>query len=300
MSRWSGKCDLSDFISGLGGWYDKDGNPVKFGQEGVGAYYSDEFQDFREFKKRTGGVMYQHVKVKVTEYNQKKLAEKSNGEFEVIEHTEQVPDKRKPGETKEKVTYTYKYWGKEYKSLKELNKKGIYTVKEIHFDTLLDLLPYYPYIVAASCFDQDHEKVFISSRSFVEEEEEDFIQFSGESGSMADYYRKALADHYREIVLEYYNPTGRDVTATLPVKSIEGKLFVETGIPVDSAYQIEVYREGKNAKASWIYSSPKVLSDEDADKGLIFVGDVWPNLLKEGDNITLTYIRQDAKKLYLF
>ena len=35
MSRWSGKCDFADHIAGLGGWYDKDGNPVKFGQEGV-------------------------------------------------------------------------------------------------------------------------------------------------------------------------------------------------------------------------------------------------------------------------
>ena len=52
MSRFSGKCDLFDHISGLGGWYDKEGNPIKFG-ESSGPYYSDEYQDFLEFKKET-------------------------------------------------------------------------------------------------------------------------------------------------------------------------------------------------------------------------------------------------------
>ena len=54
MSIYSGKCDLCDHIMGTAGWYDKDGNPVKMG-EGSGAYYSDEYRDFLEFKKRTGG-----------------------------------------------------------------------------------------------------------------------------------------------------------------------------------------------------------------------------------------------------
>lgn len=35
MSRYSGKCDFRDCIAGLGGWFDKDGNPVKMG-EGTG------------------------------------------------------------------------------------------------------------------------------------------------------------------------------------------------------------------------------------------------------------------------
>ena len=50
MSIYSGKADLCDHIAGLGGWYDRYGNPVKIGQEGVGAYYSDEYQDFLKFK----------------------------------------------------------------------------------------------------------------------------------------------------------------------------------------------------------------------------------------------------------
>ena len=46
MSMFSGRCDLADHIMGLGGWYDKNGNKVAFGQEGVRAYYSDELKDF--------------------------------------------------------------------------------------------------------------------------------------------------------------------------------------------------------------------------------------------------------------
>ena len=55
MSIYSGKCDLADHISGLGGWFDKDCNPVSFGQEGVGVFYSDEMLDFEAFKEQTGG-----------------------------------------------------------------------------------------------------------------------------------------------------------------------------------------------------------------------------------------------------
>ena len=41
MSKFSGKFDLFDHIAGMGGWFDKDGNEVKFGQENVNAYYNE-------------------------------------------------------------------------------------------------------------------------------------------------------------------------------------------------------------------------------------------------------------------
>lgn len=59
MSKFSARNDFADHISGLGGWFDRNGNPVKFGQEGVCVYYSDELRDFKEFKRKTGGVIYQ-------------------------------------------------------------------------------------------------------------------------------------------------------------------------------------------------------------------------------------------------
>ena len=51
MSEYSGRYDLFDHIAGMGGWFDKDGNEVKFGQENVNVYYSDELRDFEAFKK---------------------------------------------------------------------------------------------------------------------------------------------------------------------------------------------------------------------------------------------------------
>ena len=68
MSSFSGRCDLYDHISGMGGWYDKKGNQLKFG-EGHGPCYSDEYRDFLAFKKATGGVLHQHRKFLVTPWN---------------------------------------------------------------------------------------------------------------------------------------------------------------------------------------------------------------------------------------
>ena len=92
MSIYSGKCDLCDFVMGTAGWYDKDGNPVKMG-EGFGAYYSDEYRDFLEFKKRTDGVLHQHKVLTITPWNHDE-AMKLCAELEVIEHKRTVPDKR--------------------------------------------------------------------------------------------------------------------------------------------------------------------------------------------------------------
>ena len=124
ISIYSGKCDLADHISGMGGWYNKEGKPVKFSDPDVHVFYSDEYQDFLAFKKATGGVMYHHKKVVVTEWNQNEIAQQ-NEFFKVIEHKETITDKRTKSGEKEKVTYTYEYFGKEYKSLKEINKHGI-------------------------------------------------------------------------------------------------------------------------------------------------------------------------------
>lgn len=201
MSRFSGKCDLRDHISGLGGWYDRDGNPVKFGQEGVYCYYSDEMQDFEEFKKRTGGVIHQHKKVKVSECNQDEVV-KHCPYLKIIPHTQVVVDKRYKEGKREITTYTYEYWGKEY-TLKELNKHGVSVVLDIHFDTLLDLIPYYPYIVSFAACGDGKETVFISNESFVIEERDDRI----ERGVFSDYwesYVKELQEHYLEVFEKYY------------------------------------------------------------------------------------------------
>lgn len=202
MSKFSGRCDLYDHIGGMGGWYDRDGNPVKFGQEGIGAYYSDELQDFREFKRRTGGVIYQHKYIKnVDEWNQDLIAKKCPN-FKVIKHIDKITDKRKKDGYREAVSYTYEYWGKEY-TQKEISKRGVYITVEIHFDTLLDIIKYYPYLVSACCSNEDKMTVYISNESFVDEEYEEHLNHGWDS-NMKAHYDKELAEHYLEVVKEYY------------------------------------------------------------------------------------------------
>ena len=158
MSRWSGKCDFADHIAGIGGWYDRDGNPVEFGQKGVSVYYSDELKDFRAFKEKTGGVMYQHKRIKnIDEWNQKFIKDHCPG-FNYVEHVNKIADKRCKSGVREEKYFTYTYFGQEY-TQKEINKKGVYITVEIHFDTLLDIIKYYPYIEMTS-FESENDFKF--------------------------------------------------------------------------------------------------------------------------------------------
>lgn len=285
MSIYSGKCDLCDHISGMGGWYDRDSNPVKFGDENVHVYYSDEMQDFIEFKRKTGGVMYQHMRIEVTEWNQDLIEKKCKG-FKVNKHTKIVSDKRTKTGEKEITYYTYTYYGKEYNNLKELNKKHVYITKEIHFDTLLDIIPYYPYIVSSSFSDKDKMIVYLSSKSYVDEQEESAYK-NGREGSFMTYYRKELQDHYRDVVLRYYNPIGRE--------QVELVSFNEDGIghvsnPIDTNF----YVSWKFDKPTSFWTSPEVL---DADKGMIKISKNDLSML--GNKVNVYYVKQIEKKIYL-
>lgn len=257
MSIYSGKCDLCDHIMGTAGWYDRDGNPVKMSDPGVGVLYSDEYRDFLEFKKRTGGVLHQHKVLTVTPWNHDE-AVKLCPELEVIEHKRIVPDKRQKSGQREDVYYTYKYWGKEY-TLKELNKHKVYITIDIHFDTLLDLIPYYPYIVCMSAYNDGKETVYISSQSFVDEELDDHLEH-GYYSELWQYYKKKLQAHYQEIVLRYYNPTGREITekVTFMKETVEDgteKYIGRTLYPIDENFDL-MWPLGKTH-----WTSPKRLDE---------------------------------------
>ncbi len=238
MSSYSGKADLADYIAGMSGWYDRDGNPVKMG-EGSSAYYSDEYRDFLEFKKRTGGVLYQHKVLTVTPWNHDE-AMKLCPKLEVIEHKKIVSDKRQKSGQREDIYYTYKYWGREY-TLKELNKHKVYITIKIHFDTLLDLIPYYPYIVTIACSNNGKQIVYISNQSFVDEKIDDHLKCGYYSESW-QHYKKQLQEHYQEIVLRYYNPTGREIkenitfTKELAEDGTE-KYIGKTSYPMDENFE---------------------------------------------------------------
>ena len=254
MSNYSGKCDLADHVMGSGGWYDKDGNPVNFGDKDVHVFYSDEYQDFLAFKKATGGVLHQHKKIKVNEWNQDFVAEHCNN-FEIIKHTEQITDKRLKDGTRNKVSYTYKYYGKEY-TLKELNKHGVYITIDIRFDTLLDLIPYYPYIVTVCCCCDGKETVYISDESFAISERDDMFEY-GYDSSLWEYYVKNLQNHYKDVVLRYFNPEGREHIEEL---TFDENRQAKVSKPIDPNFKVE----WDTNKAHW--TSPKVV---DYEKGII-------------------------------
>lgn len=284
MSRYSGCCDLYDHISGLGGWFDKDGKPVKFGK--ASRYYSDEMLDFIEFKRQTGGVIHQHKKVKVSKWNQEDVKNHCPG-FNFIKHTRKIPDKRCRSGFREETYYTYTYYGKEYTSLKELNKKNVYITIDIHFNTLLDLIPYYPYIVSACSHNSDSSPesyVFISEKPYPIEQRDERLK----TGGLIDYsfqrYQRDLNEHFRDVVLEYYNPTGRKQTESLTVYEENGRKFVRPSREIDTAWKITVAL----TKYDYIFKSP----EWDETCKAVDVTNVWPDL-EAGEEITITYI---AKK----
>ena len=165
---------------------------------------SDEMEAFLEFKKATGGVIYQHVKVKITERNQEYISNLASNDFEfkLIPHTKIVPDKRLKSGSKEVTTYTYSYWGKEYSSLKEINKHGVYIRKEIHFETLLDLIPYYQYLVSASSHSNGKTTVYITDESYPDIRYKEGLTYGYDTNG--DLSKHDLAEHYIEVVKKYY------------------------------------------------------------------------------------------------
>lgn len=257
MSSFSGRCDLLDHITGMGGWYDKDSNPIKFG-EGHGPYYSDEYQDFLAFKKATGGVLHQHRKFLVTPWNHEE-AEKLCPNLKVVEHKKTVPDKRCKSGEREETYYTYIYWEKEY-TLKELNKRGVYIDIAIKFDTLLDLILYYPYLVTVSSWSDGKETVCISDKSYVDEHLEDSLSH-GYYSDFWQHYKKQLQDHYRKSVLKYFNPEGRENAEEIEFN--EDRIG-RVSKPIDTNFKVEWVTPAGNEKLH--LTSPKVI---DAEKGLI-------------------------------
>lgn len=287
MSTYSGKCDLADLISGLGGWFDKNGQPVKMGQSGVGVYYSDEWLDFLEFKRRTGGVIYQHHKVQVSLWNQDDVARRCPG-LEIITRTKTSDDKRCKDGTRTEEYFVYKYWGKEY-TLKELNKKGVYVSLEIPFNTLLELLPYYPYIVSVCASNENGMHVVISSEPYPIEQRNESIERGGKLFDSWQHYHKKLQDHYRDVVLKYYNPTGRECIdrVTFNPETCIGAL----SHPIDPNFKLE-WRWVGEKKTHW--GDPEIV---DAENGIIKMDPA--NIPLIGNRMLVYYVIAKEPKIEL-
>ena len=287
MSFASGKCDLFDTMSGMGGWFDKNGNPVKMGQEGVGVYYSDSMRDFEAFKKETNGVIYQHIKVKVDEWNQEYVKEHCPG-FDFTKHIEIREDKRCKEGKKEYYYYTYTYYGKEYKNLKELNQHGVYITKSIYFDNILELIPYFPYIVTAMGYSEGKAHVVVSDRSYADK---CFREHNWEGVEQSFYhYRKELAQFTRDIILEYFGDyKERTIDQEFKVEKDNNKYIVHLEKPVDYNFDIELPREA----AEHIWSYPKIIDDNTLDVTKTFFD------IDKRDKIRIKYVGKGIRKLCL-
>ena len=191
MSSFSGKCDLYDTMSMCALHPSKDNHNV---------LVSDDLEAFEVFKKETDGVIYQPVKIELNDYNAEMECKRNKSFLSREEHIEEVPDKRCKSGKKIHKYYTYRYFGREM-TLEQINKQGYWTKKEIHFDDILDLVPYFPYIIGVMAVDNENHKryVEISDHSYVDEKENDLLQ-SGIKSETAKYYRQRLKEKYKELV----------------------------------------------------------------------------------------------------
>lgn len=169
MSRFAGSCDLFDLISTSG----------------------DFLKDYEEFKKATGGALHQRFKVEVTEYNRDYVKDHCRF-FDYEEHAISVPDKRCKTGFREKIECSYKYMNKEFGSLKELNDFGVVIQKDIPFDSVYELIPFFPYAVASAYYGKDRLFVNISRESYVDRRFGSMMYESSDASCRT--YRRELAE----------------------------------------------------------------------------------------------------------
>ena len=82
--------------------------------------------------------------------------------------------------------------------MKELNKNGYWTTLEFHFDSILDLIPFYSHIISVCASDHEGERIYISNLPYPLECDQR-LTASGIT-PFGNYYRKELQDHYLEVV----------------------------------------------------------------------------------------------------
>ena len=203
MSRFSGKCDLYDSMIMSASNEHRIVNPG--GSWGV----TSDLDAFEDFKTQTDGVIYQHLKVEVTEFNAEPLT-KLNSNFHIIEHTSKVKDKRCKSGEREIKTYTYKIGNTEYATLKELNKAGgLWIEVPIKFDNILELVPYFPYVSKVEfgytdAQGQRKQKIVLSDNSYVDMHSKKLLQGLGIVNDTAHYYRHELSEYYKDIILKLF------------------------------------------------------------------------------------------------
>lgn len=262
MSIFSGKCDVFDHIM-MEKMYDKGHCRV-----------SDELECFEIFKAKTNGTIYQHKLVQVTKENIDFVTNKC------------ILNSFKAEKVDGKTVYFY--WGKQYNTLKQLNKKGVYIEVPIYFNTLLDIIPYYPYIITFSAGNH----VVISNESYVDSLQEDMLKWGHES---AIDYKSELQEHYLEVCERYFL---RDLEKRTHIEKIktdsEGNFITDK--PIDYMHDMEFIWDDGLKHCHW--SSPKLI---EGNRYIISPQDI-NSFLKEylrNNTVKIKYVEVLEKKLYL-
>ena len=185
MSKFSSKCDLYDHIMMLGG----------NSNDSIEA----ELRCFEIFKQRTDGHIYQNYQVVVSENNQS-FVKDHNPWFNFTEREIVKKDSRtKTGERKEKK-FTYTYLEQTFDSLKKLNEFGVFVQVPIQFDSVLEIIQFYPYLVGMMTSDSEKEKITITQTSYPLMRFKESMAIGGiSSWDCEEYYRKKLQQHYMEV-----------------------------------------------------------------------------------------------------
>ena len=278
MSRLSGVCDLYDHIS-FEKMYDHGGYST-----------SDLLECFEIFKKKTGGVIYQHHQVKHIDRNNCEALAKVCPELEVIKTSKTVPDKRAKNGEKEIVEYQYKYYDKLYTE-KEINKKTIFVTTEIRFDNLLELMPYLPYEITASCCSEGKEHIIIANESEPDREFKQHIQH-GYVSDLTNHYGKALAELYLKVCERYFLYKLDERTKTIPVTFVMSanngeEYYVYVKEPIDYMHDIEyVWPDGKPHEH---WTSPKMKDEHVVILSKTDVESLQAKYLAEG-SLMLKYV----------
>lgn len=166
MSRFSGKCDFYDLVFG------------------TADTSKNEFEIFEEFKKQTGGVIYQLFKPEISKkWELQRIAETCPNDLKIY--------KNENGKT----VYETKYMI--YKTFKSAIKH-ILVHREIHFETILDLVEYFPYLVTQISYEIDKKYFEISSRPYTEIEAE-HAKVYGYIPCLYEIYKKNLQEEYYKL-----------------------------------------------------------------------------------------------------
>ena len=173
MSKYTGKCDLYDhvFMIGYHGTTDE----------------MTELEKFEIFKKRTGGVIYTYFPLELTKLN-------IDNEIKMVNNPD-ILSKNEDG--------SYTYFFTKYKKLNQINKRGYYAIKEIHFDDILDLFPYFTHIISSMGSDENTETIYITYQDYNSMKEEE-ARLLGYERFGTSFMKKYIKEDLIRIIKEYY------------------------------------------------------------------------------------------------